>query len=170
MSTDAAVRRDVVFPPQDLQSLGELARFVETHREPALLVGPNGERVLLPPEVYQVLVQVVRAMRGGQAISLAPAIQRLTTQQAANFLGISRPTLVKLLEAGEIPFDRPGRHRRVALLDLLAYQSSRRSDRKEALRRLTTDASELGLHERPAEDYEAALQAARRKLSGRART
>ena len=165
MSTDAAVRRDVVFPPPDLQSLGELARFAETSGEPALLVGPTGERVLLPPEVYQVLVQVVRAMRGGRAISLAP-----TTQQAANFLGISRPTLVKLLEAGEIPFDRPGRHRRVGLLDLLAYQSSRRSDRKEALRRLTTDASELGLYEGPAEDYESALQESRRKLSGRART
>ncbi|MHB1576516.1 MAG: excisionase family DNA-binding protein [Candidatus Dormibacteria bacterium] len=170
MTTDTTVRRDVIFPPQDLQSLGQLARFVETHGEPARLVGPNGERVLLPPEVYQVLVQVVDAMRGGKAISLAPTTQRLTTQQAANFLGISRPTLVKLLEAGEIPFDRPGRHRRVGLLDLLSYQSSRRSDRKDALGRLTTEASELGLYERSAEDYEAALQEARRKLSGRART
>lgn len=109
-------------------------------------------------------------MRGGKAISLAPTTQRLTTQQAANFLGISRPTLVKLLEAGEIPFDRPGRHRRVGLLDLLAYQSSRRSDRKDMLQRLTTEASELGLYERSAEDYEAAWQEARRKLTGRART
>lgn len=49
MTTDAAVRRDVIFPPQDLQSLGELAHFVKTHREPAGLVGRNGERVLLPP-------------------------------------------------------------------------------------------------------------------------
>ncbi len=113
--------------------------------------------MLLPPEVYQVLVQVVEAMRAGKAISLAPTTQRLTTQQAANFLGISRPTLVKLLEAGEIPFDRPGRHRRVGLLDLLDYQSSRRSERKEALRRLTTKASELGLYEKSAEDYQAAL-------------
>jgi excisionase family DNA binding protein len=53
-------------------------------------------------------------MREGKAITLVPRTQRLTTQEAADFLGISRPTLVKLLEDGKIPFDQPGRHRRQA--------------------------------------------------------
>lgn len=170
MTVEAAVRTDVVFPPEDLESLGALVRFVETHTETARLVGPTGDEVLLPSEVYQVLVEVVEAMRAGQAITLAPTTQRLTTQQAANFLGVSRPTLVKLLEEGRIRFDRPGRHRRVSLLDLLAYQQSRRSERREVLRSLTSKASELGLYEKSAQDYGAALKQTRGQHSGRART
>ncbi|HUY61140.1 MAG TPA: helix-turn-helix domain-containing protein [Candidatus Dormibacteraeota bacterium] len=168
MRVEAAVRRDVVLPPEDPQSLGALVHFVETHGEPARLVGPTGEQVLLPREVYQVLVEVVAAMRAGKAIRLAPTAQRLTTQQAANLLGVSRPTLVKLLEEGEIPFDRPGRHRRVGLVDLLAYQARRRSERGDGLRGLTDQASELGLYETSTGDYTAALEEARHPPTGRA--
>lgn len=170
MTVEAAVRTDVIFPPKDLDSLGALVRFVETHIESARLVGPTGDSVFLPSEVYKVLVEVVEAMRAGKAISLAPTTQRLTTQQAANFLGVSRPTLVKLLEEGKIRFDRPGRHRRVSLVDLLAYQASRRSERRDVLRSLTNKSSELGLYEGSTEDYTAALSEARRKRPGRART
>ena len=60
----------------------------------------------------------------------------MTTQQAADFLGISRPTLVRLLEAGDIPHDKPGRHRRVRLEDLVAYQADFRAERRSALREL----------------------------------
>ena len=101
----------VVFPPKDLTALLDLSRFLEHHTEPALLLGPDGEQVPLPEEVYRVLVEVVEAMREGKVITLVPHTQRLTTQEAADFLGISRPTLVKLLEDGKIPYDQPGRHR-----------------------------------------------------------
>ena len=170
MTVEAAFRTDVIFPPEDLDSLGALVRFVETNVENARLVGPTGDEVLLPSEVYQVLVEVVEAMRAGKAVSLAPTTQRLTTQQAANFLGVSRPTLVKLLEEGRIRFDRPGRHRRVSLLDLLAYQLSRRSERREVLRSLTNKSSEMGLYEKSAQDYRAALEEARRRRPVRAPT
>ncbi|WP_350355541.1 excisionase family DNA-binding protein [Mycobacterium malmoense] len=39
----------------------------------------------------------------------------LSTQEAADMPGVSRPTSVKLLESGEIAFTKPGRHRRVQL-------------------------------------------------------
>jgi excisionase family DNA binding protein len=66
------------------------------------------DHVQLPQEVYQVLVEVVEAMREGKAITSVPRTQRLTTQEAADFLGISRPTLVKFLEDGKIPYEQPG--------------------------------------------------------------
>ena len=102
-------------------------------REQASLVGPDGLLVDLPSEVYQVLIDVVEALHAGRAITVAPQLTRLTTMEAANLLGISRPTLVKLLEAGAIAFEQPGRHRRVRLADVLAYRDRRRQDRRQIL-------------------------------------
>jgi excisionase family DNA binding protein len=96
---------------------------------------------------------------------VAPVDQSLTTQEAANFLGISRPTLVKLLESGEIPFERPGagRHRRVRLQDVVAYQERKRVQRRTALDELTREAADAGLYDSEA-DYTAALKAARKQV------
>jgi len=69
-----------------------VARFVEDHTEPGLLLGPDGEQVSLPAEIYSVLRQVVEVMRQGKAILVAPQGLLLTTQEAADFLGVSRPT------------------------------------------------------------------------------
>ncbi|MES2170634.1 MAG: helix-turn-helix domain-containing protein [Actinomycetota bacterium] len=57
----------------------------------------------------------------------------LTTQEAADFLGVSRPTLVKLLESGAIAHEKRGRHRRVTLRDLVEYQQQFRVERRARL-------------------------------------
>jgi excisionase family DNA binding protein len=157
----------VVFPPRDLTTLLDLGRFLEHHTEPGLLLGPDGEQVPLPEEVYRLLVEVVEAMRAGKAITLVPLTQQLTTQEAADFLGVSRPTVVKLLEDGKIPYHQPGRHRRILFTDLLAYQERQREDRRGTLDRMTEDASEAGLYRGTPEDYAAALKKARRRTSGK---
>jgi excisionase family DNA binding protein len=158
----------VVFPPQDLSALLDLGRFLELHTEPALLLGPDGEQVPLPGEVYRVLVKVVEGLREGKVITVVPRTQRLTTQEAADFLGISRPTLVKLLEQGEIPYEQPGRHRRVMFSDLLAYRQRRQEERRAALDRMTEDASEAGLYATSPEDYTTALRKARKRAGRKA--
>lgn len=165
--TGATTQAGVVFRPQDLSALLDLGRFLEHHTEPGLLLGPDGEQAPLPEEVYPLLAQVVEAMREGKVITLVPRPQRLTTQEAANFLGISRPTLVKLLENGKIPYDQPGRHRRILFTELLAYQQRQRTDRRTALDRMTEDASEAGLYADSPEDYAVALKRARRHAAGR---
>ena len=150
-----------IFPPQDAVLLSRVAAFVEAHREHAGLVGPDGDRVDLPDEIYGVLVEVVDALRAGRAITVAPQATRLTTVEAATLLGISRPTLVKLLEAGVIPYEQPGRHRRVRLVDVLAYRDHRRDERRTVLDALTRDAVNDGLYETSASDYTQALREAR---------
>lgn len=116
----------------------------------ATLVGPEGESVILPAEVFEVLRGVVDAMSQGQAVVVAPVHQRLTTQEAADLLGMSRPTFVKLLDAGEIPYDRPRRHRRVRLDDLLAFSERRSVESRAALDHMVEIAQEAGMYERTA--------------------
>jgi excisionase family DNA binding protein len=114
------------------------------------LLGPDGERVVLPAEVFDVLRSVVDAMAQGQAVTIAPVHQRLTTQEAADLLGVSRPTVVKLLESGEIRFEQPGRHRRVRLADVLAYRERASAERRGALDRMVEIADEADMYERTA--------------------
>jgi excisionase family DNA binding protein len=122
-----------------------LARLPQEQK--ARLIGPDGLEIELPDEVYRTLREVIDALLKGKAITLAPHDTMLTTQQAADMLGISRPTLVKLLEQGDIAFEKPGRHRRVRLADLVAYRERSRSQRRQALRELTQDAEVDGLYE-----------------------
>jgi excisionase family DNA binding protein len=159
----ATAEAGVIFPPQDPTALLDLGRFLELHDQAALLLGPDGERVPLPEELYKVLTAVVEALGEGKVITVVPQTQRLTTQEAADFLGISRPTLVKLLDRGKIPFEQPGRHRRVLFSDLLSYARLRREQRTAALDRVTEEASEAGIYGGRPEDYAAALKKARKR-------
>ena len=146
MALGAEAFDDVVMPPDDLGQVQDLDGML--HRtNSATLRGASGEEMLLPSEVYEVLLEVVTAMSKGQAISVVPKSQRLTTREAADFLGISRPTLVKLLEGGEIPFEQPSRHRRVLLSDLVAFKQRRRHARRATLAEMTRNAAEQGLYD-----------------------
>jgi len=89
--------------------------------------------------VYRVLRQVIEAMDQGLAVTVAPQSQTMTTQQAAELLGVSRPTLIRLLETDRIPYERVGSHRRVRLRDVLAYRDQRRAEQYRALEATTVD-------------------------------
>jgi excisionase family DNA binding protein len=80
-------------------------------------------------------------------ISVAALHTKLTTQQAADFLGVSRPYLVKLLEQGSVPFRRLRKHRRVRLEDLLKFQAQETKSREAALNELAGLSQELGLYD-----------------------
>lgn len=111
------------------------------------LVGPRGEPIELPPAVYEILGEVLRAMARGQAVTVAPLDRELTTQEAADLLNVSRQYLVRLLDQGAIPFTKVGTHRRIAFGDLAAYKEVRDQQRREALTELTRLSEELGLYD-----------------------
>lgn len=85
-------------------------------------------------------------MQEGKVISLVPETQELTTQAAANILGVSRPHLIKLLESGKLAFHKVGAHRRICLKDLVAFQQTRDRGRRTALDDLARKAQEAGLY------------------------
>lgn len=143
----ATVRQETYLPDAD-HEVAQIYDFLKAHEEAGrgtpkpqyfLAGSASGDRVELPVEMYRVLRQVVEAMQQGLAVTVMPLTQTLTTQQAADLLGVSRPTLVKLLDAGTIPFERAGTHRRILLRDLLAYREQRRAQQYAALEATAVD-------------------------------
>jgi excisionase family DNA binding protein len=116
-------------------------------------MGPDGEVITLPDELYVVLRHAADALLDGFAVTIAPQHRMMTTQEAADLLGISRPTVVRLMENGEIPYLRRGRHRRVMLADLLDYRERTRHNRREALERMVADGEEAGVYDLPATSH-----------------
>jgi excisionase family DNA binding protein len=127
------------------------------------LVGPDGQSVELPESMFQVLLQVAATMKAGLAVTVAPHRLTLSTQEAADLLRISRTTLVRLLETGVIPFDKPSRHRKVRLDDLLEYRRRQRSQAELALAEMVADAERLGLYDMDPAEVDAALKASRQR-------
>lgn len=137
----------VISPQIEAQSIKELERILSVKDFQAKLVGANGEKITIPEPIYQVLLQVVHAMASGKAISIIPQQQELTTQQAAEFLNVSRPYLIKLLEQGEIPHIKVGSHRRVRFDDLMKYKQQRDTERSKFLDQLIAESQEMGFYE-----------------------
>ena len=131
-------------PEGEAQIVDFAARLESVGKEPPqvrpALITADGTRIEIPEEIFDVLTLVAEALAEGRGVRVAPMDALLTTQQAAEFLGVSRPTLVSILERGEIPMDKPGRHRRVRLQDLVDYQDRLRVQRREALSRMTAEA------------------------------
>lgn len=127
----------------ELLDFAETVRQIEAHLAQhsgkAALVDPQGKERPIPDEIFRILEQVANALASGKGITVVPQGMAMTTQQAADFLGVSRPTLVRLLESGAIDFDKPGRHRRVQLQNLIDYQTQFRAERRAALRELARD-------------------------------
>ncbi|MFP4282995.1 MAG: excisionase family DNA-binding protein [Opitutales bacterium] len=115
--------------------------------EPPVLLGREGAHVELPEPVFHILTDAVRKMRKGQSVVVLAKDEELTTQAAANALGVSRPHLVKLLQEQKIPFHTVGSHRRIYLKDLLAYERLRDAERREALDRLNQKIIDAGLYD-----------------------
>jgi excisionase family DNA binding protein len=129
----------------------ELARVVDllahldtTGQRMTRLVGPDGESIVLPASAFEALKAVVTGMAQGMAMTLIPSGHELTTQQAADLLRISRPSVIRLLEDGAIPFHKVGTHRRIDVEDLLRYRAERNEQRRAALRELTEISDEIG--------------------------
>ncbi|MFI6171917.1 helix-turn-helix domain-containing protein [Nocardia sp. NPDC051052] len=106
----------------------------------------SGEDALvLPRQAVSLLAFILAQAADGRGVSVVPSHAEFTTQQAADMLNVSRPYVVTLLEAGEIPFRLVGRHRRIRYEDLKAYQQQNEAKSKAAADELATLGQDLGI-------------------------
>lgn len=137
----------ITSPEAEKQSIQELERILKDEDLPAKLVTTSGEQIVIPESVYQVLRTVVHAMASGNVINVITQKPEMTTQQAADYLNVSRPYLIKLLEQGDIPYFHVGSHRRVHFEDLKKYKQHRDTERSKFLDELIAQSQEMGLYE-----------------------
>ena len=127
----------------DEHQMEELESLLKSEKLPAL-VDFSGNRTELPKPIFDLLHDIVQLMKQGHSISIIPEDETLTSQAAANFLGVSRQHLVNLLEKGEINFHYVGTHRRVYFRDIKAYADRRDNKRKETLDTLFDKVTDAG--------------------------
>jgi excisionase family DNA binding protein len=92
--------------------------------------------IVLTPAISNLLMEVLRHVGSGAAVTLVPVSEMLTTQQAADILNVSRPFLISLLERGDIEYTLVGRHRRIKAETLFAYKRNRDANRSKSLSEL----------------------------------
>lgn len=143
--TSLSIDQTVTPSRHSLIDIKSLLRTVSARR-PARIVGPDGTEIALPPELYSILKGAVDALADGQAVNISTQRVHLTTNEAAEMLGVTRPTLVKLLESGKIPYEQPGTHRRVLLVDVLNYRKLRSEKRSKALDEIVRISEEADLY------------------------
>jgi excisionase family DNA binding protein len=108
-----------------------------------LVIG--SEHLTLPDSLKPVLGACLSIMTEGQAVVVMPVVDEVGTQEAADLLGVSRPHLVKLLDAKAIPSRKVGVQRRVKVEDVLAYQKREKAARRRVLTELAAEDQRLGL-------------------------
>lgn len=110
---------------------------------PVRISGEHGLEFELPAPAVRLLTELLGHLAAGSAVTLVPTQSELTTRQAADLLGVSRPFLSKELDKGKMPFRMVGTHRRIKLVDLIAYRDAMDGRRHAALAELTTQAQGL---------------------------
>jgi len=112
-----------------------------------VLTSDDGELppVSLPPNSLRLIAQLLGAMSEGQTVTVVPAEREFSTLEAAHVLNVSRPFLIKQMEAGLLPYRMVGSHRRVTAENLMAYRQTMQGRQANALQRMADDAADLGL-------------------------
>lgn len=136
-----AADSDSVIP----KSTGERSARTSNRDRKITLRDADGREIELPPEIVKLVTDALAKVAAGKKVTASVESNELTTQQAADLLGVSRPFVVKLLDDRKIPFRWVGTHRRVLRVDVMRYRDSMDAHRRSALDELTRQAQQLGM-------------------------
>ena len=114
---------------------------------PARLRLGDDQEIALPVAAVELIREALTLERDGKGFLLLEEDAEVSPEKAAEMLRVSRPTLLKKLDGGEIPFHYVGSHRRIAVADVLAYRHTQKERAQTALRQMRDEADEMGIYE-----------------------
>ncbi|MGH9833018.1 MAG: excisionase family DNA-binding protein [Blastocatellia bacterium] len=130
------------------QDIKRLSESLAAGRPVRLRLGDDQETdIALPVATVELIREALTLERDGKGFLLLEEDAEVSPEKAAEMLRISRPTLLKKLDSGEIPFHYVGSHRRIAVADVLAYRSKQKERAQAALQQMRDEADELGIYE-----------------------
>ena len=145
-----AIKLDDLHEPNadEIQAAREAARALSRNAGRVVrfkVDGDAAEPIALPASIFALVIDLLAKLGNGNAVTIVPVEAELTTQQAADYLNVSRPHLIKLLERGELPFRMVGTHRKLLARDAINYRAKTDARRYAALQDISIADAELGL-------------------------
>lgn len=149
MFTPTDILESVVPTPADVEMAQKTVPRLAKSRKQGLNLRMDGkgglQRIHLSETVGRLVLRLLEQVAEGNSIALVPVQKELSSAQAAQVLGVSRPFIVGQMKSGHLPFRKVGSHHRVRVEDLLRYKRKMDAARSKALDELTAEAQKLGL-------------------------
>lgn len=113
----------------------QLTRMLPEDQRPLRLVTANNQHqmISIPPGAVRLFMEVLTQLGQGRGVTILPKKAELTTQEVADYLNVSRPYVVKLIESGKLAARSVGTRRRIAFVDLVKFDEDDRMRRRAAL-------------------------------------
>ncbi len=132
--------------PNNDSNIQEASRQLSQSKSDELKVQLDDGSILALPNMVKTLFQsILTELSEGNMVNIVPIHAELTTQEAANYLNVSRPYLVKLLHDGKLPFHKIGSHRRIKYEDLKLFIAKQEKQRLQSMQELADQAQELDM-------------------------
>ena len=141
MAIENPSKRDIGVAKKSSITLGSL----RLHKTSQAFLNIENKTVEIPVSALKLLLEIINQIAEGNALTLIPEHAHLTTQEAADLLHVSRPFFVKLLESGDIPFQKVGNRRRILMDDVLKYKEKIHQERAKTLQKLVDQAQDLNM-------------------------
>lgn len=130
------------------QDIERLSESLAAGKPVRLTLGDDkGTEIALPVATVELIRAALTLECDGKGFILLEEDAEVSPEKAAEMLRISRPTLLKKLDSGELPFHYVGSHRRIAVADVLAYRSKQKERAHAALWQMRNEADEMGIYE-----------------------
>lgn len=137
--------RAVLTHPQDQKLAQSLLESIDGFVAHVVIESSNEDAAIeVPAELTRILAKVLDVVAHGGTITIGSFPEELTTTVAAHELGVSRPTLMKMIARGDIPAHKVGAHHRLKTSDVRKFQSMRLRDQRKAFDEMRELEDELG--------------------------
>ena len=126
-----------------IEQAREVVSALEGQTNPTVRIQIGERSHEVPAQLAGLVEDLLKRVAHGQHVSVGGTPEEVTTTVAAKMLGMSRPTLMKLVRERRIPSRSVGKHTRLRTQDVLAYRNSAWEAREQAFERLRDPSEDL---------------------------